>query len=160
MKAVVVAPGEGRFIALDLTGAGVTIKASDAETGGLCSVWEGRVLPGTVGAAPHYHRGRDELFYVLQGEIELRIGEETHTAGAGTFAFVPRETIHGFHNGAPKARPFWSCIIPRASNAFSKKCNSLRIGTDPARRRPSLPPASTCSPRRRLSTARACLGVR
>jgi len=30
----------------------------------------------------------------------LRIGEERHTAGAGTFAFVPRETIHGFHNAS------------------------------------------------------------
>ena len=100
MKAVMVAPGEGRFIAVGSTGAGITVKASEAETSGLCTVWEGRVEPGTVGAAPHYHRGRDEVFYVLQGELVLRIGEESHTAGAGTFAFVPRETIHGFHNAS------------------------------------------------------------
>jgi uncharacterized cupin superfamily protein len=74
------------------------VKASEAETNGLCSVWEGRVEPGTVGAGPHYHRERDEIFYVLQGEVVLRLGEESHIAGAGTFAFVPRETIHGFHN--------------------------------------------------------------
>ena len=100
MKAVVVGPGEGRFIAVGSTGAGVTVKASAAQTGGLCSVWEGRVEPGTVGAGPHYHRGRDEFFYVLQGEVVLRIGDESHAAGAGTFAFVPRETIHGFHNAS------------------------------------------------------------
>ncbi|HEV2356658.1 MAG TPA: cupin domain-containing protein [bacterium] len=100
MKAVVVAPGEGRFLAVGSTGAGVTVKASEAETGGLCTVWEGRVGPGTVGAGPHYHRGRDEFFYVLEGEVVLRIGDERHTAGAGTFAFVPRETVHGFHNAS------------------------------------------------------------
>ena len=100
MKAVVVGPGEGRFIAVGSTGAGVTVKASEAQTGGLCSVWEGRVEPRTVGAGPHYHRGRDEFFYVLQGEVVLRIGDEIHAAGAGTFAFVPRETIHGFHNAS------------------------------------------------------------
>jgi uncharacterized cupin superfamily protein len=100
MKAVVVAPGEGRFLAVGSTGAGVTVKASEAETGGLCSVWEGRVGPGTVGAGPHYHRGRDEFFYVLEGELVLRIGDERHTAGPGTFAFVPRETVHGFHNAS------------------------------------------------------------
>jgi hypothetical protein len=50
MKAVVVAPGDGRFIALGSAGAGVTVKASEAETDGLCTVWEGRVPPGTVGA--------------------------------------------------------------------------------------------------------------
>jgi len=100
MKAVVVAPGEGRFIAVGSTGTGVTVKASEAETDGLCTVWEGRVAPGTVGAGPHYHRGRDEFFYVLEGELMLRIGDETHAAPAGTFAFVPRETIHGFHNAS------------------------------------------------------------
>ena len=98
MKAVVVPPGEGRFLPVGSTGAGVTVKASEAETGGLCTVWEGRVGPGTVGAGPHYHRGRDEFFYVLEGEVVLRIGNERHTAGAGTFAFVPRDTVHGFHN--------------------------------------------------------------
>ena len=98
MKSVIVAPGEGRFIAVGSTGAGVTIKASEAETGGLCSVWEGRVEPGTVGAAPHYHRERDEFFYVLEGEVVLRLGGESHVAAAGAFAFVPRETIHGFRN--------------------------------------------------------------
>src|SRR5579864_6329607 len=100
MNAVVVAPGEGRFIKVGSTGAGVTVKASGAETGGLCTVWEGRVEPGTVGAGPHYHRGRDEFFYVLKGEVVLRIGGGSHTAGAGTFAFVPRETIHGFRNAS------------------------------------------------------------
>jgi quercetin dioxygenase-like cupin family protein len=100
MKAVVVAPGKGRFIALGSIGSGVTVKASEAETGGLCTVWEGRVGPGAVGAGPHYHRGRDEFFYVLEGEVVLRIGAQRHTAGAGTFAFVPRETIHAFHNAS------------------------------------------------------------
>lgn len=102
MRAVVVAPGEGKFIGVGSTSAGVTVKASDAETGGLCTVWEGRVEPGTVGAGPHYHRGRDEFFYVLEGTVVLQIGDERHTARAGTFAFVPRETIHGFHNAGSK----------------------------------------------------------
>jgi hypothetical protein len=58
-----------------------------------------------VGAGPHYHHGRDEFFYLLEGELVLRIGDEHHTAGPGTFAFIPRETIHGFHNAsAARAR--------------------------------------------------------
>src|SRR5262245_50262486 len=105
MKAVVVAPGGGRFIALGSGGAGVTVKASEAETGGLCTVWEGRVPPGTVGVGPHYHRGRDEFFYVLEGELVLRVSEQIQRAGAGTFAFVPRGTVHGFRNeGRESAR--------------------------------------------------------
>ena len=100
MKAVVVGPGAGRFIPVGTSGTGVTIKVSGAESGELCTVWEGRVPPGAVGAGPHYHRGRDEFFYVLDGELVLRIGDESHVAKAGTFAFVPRDTINGFHNAS------------------------------------------------------------
>jgi uncharacterized cupin superfamily protein len=98
MKAVVVAPGQGRHIPVGSAGTGVTVKASAAETGGLCTVWEGHVPPGAVGAGPHFHRARDEFFYVLAGELVLRVGEESHTAPAGTFAFIPRTTVHGFRN--------------------------------------------------------------
>src|SRR4029079_6147299 len=77
MQAVVVAPGEGRFIAVGSAGTGGTVKVSAAETDGLCTVWEGRVPPGTVGAGPHFHRGRDEFFYVLEGEVVLRVGHES-----------------------------------------------------------------------------------
>lgn len=100
MKAVFVAPGEGRLIAGSSTGAGITVKASETETGDLYSIWEGRMDPGMVGAGPHYHHGRDEFFYVLEGEVTLRIGAESRVATAGSFAFVPRETIHGFHNAS------------------------------------------------------------
>ena len=125
MKAVVVAPGEGRFIALGSAGTGVTVKASGAETGDLCTVWEGRVPPGTVGAGPHYHRGRDEFFYVLEGEVALRIGDERYTAGAGTFAFIPRETIHGFHNASSESATSWSCIIPPGFERFLEEMEQL-----------------------------------
>lgn len=102
MKAAVVPPGGGRFIAVGSAGTGVTVKASDVETGDLCSVWEGEVPPGAVGAGPHFHHGIDEFFYVLEGELVIRIGDEHHTAPRGTFAFVPRETVHGFHNASAR----------------------------------------------------------
>ena len=62
MKAVVVAPGAGRFVA---------VGASETETGGLCTVWESRIALGMVGAGAHYHRGRDEYLYVLEGEHHI-----------------------------------------------------------------------------------------
>ena len=81
MKAVVVPPGGGRFIAVGPAGTGVTVKASDAETGGLCTVWEGEVPAGAVGAGPHYHHGRDEFFYLLDGTV--RTQGKVITAGDG-----------------------------------------------------------------------------
>jgi mannose-6-phosphate isomerase-like protein (cupin superfamily) len=125
MKAVVVAPGEGWFIAVGSTGAGVTVKVSEVETGGLCTVWEGRIGPGTVGAGPHYHHGRDEFFYVLEGELVLRIGDERHTARAGTFAFVPRETIHGFHNASRDSATILVVHHPAGFERFLEEMQQL-----------------------------------
>jgi uncharacterized cupin superfamily protein len=125
MRAVVVGPGEGRFIAVGSSGTGVTVKASATETGSLCTVWEGRVPPGTVGAGPHYHRERDEIFYVLEGELMLRIGDETHTARAGTFAFVPRETVHAFHNASRGSATLLVIHHPAGFEQFLEEMQTL-----------------------------------
>jgi uncharacterized cupin superfamily protein len=125
MRAVVVGPGEGRFIAVGSAGTGVTVKASGTETGSLCTVWEGQVPPGTVGAGPHYHRERDELFYVLEGEVVLRIGDETHRARAGTFAFVPRETVHGFHNASSDSATLLVVHHPAGFEQFLEEMQTL-----------------------------------
>jgi uncharacterized cupin superfamily protein len=125
MKAVVVTPGEGRFIAVGSAGTGVTVKVSAAETDGLCTVWEGRVPPGTVGAGPHLHHGRDEFFYVLEGELVLRIGNDNHTAPAGTFAFVPRETIHGFHNASGESATILVVHHPAGFEQFLEEMQKL-----------------------------------
>ena len=53
----------------------------------IIAFWEGRIGPGTVG--PHHHHGRHEFFYVLEGELVLRIGDERHTARAGTLRLCP-----------------------------------------------------------------------
>lgn len=125
MRAVVVAPDEGRFIAIGSANTGLTLKATAAETGGLCSVWEGRVPPGMVGAGPHFHRTRDEFFYVLAGELMLRIGDETHAARAGTFAFVPRETVHGFHNASAESATLLVMHHPAGFEQFFDEMREL-----------------------------------
>ena len=103
----------------------MTVKASGADTDDLCTVWEGRVPPGTVGAGPHYHRGRDEFFYILEGEVVLRIGDERHTAGAGTFAFIPRETIHGFHNASSESASLLVMHHPAGFERFLEEMEQL-----------------------------------
>ena len=125
MKAIVVAPGDGRFIAVGSSGAGVTVKVSDIETDGLCTVWEGRVGPGAVGAGPHYHRERDEFFYALAGKLVLRIGDDQHVAPAGTFAFVPRETIHGFHNASKASATILVVHHPAGFEHFLEEMQQL-----------------------------------
>jgi mannose-6-phosphate isomerase-like protein (cupin superfamily) len=63
------------------------------------------LVPPGGGPPPHIHRREDETFYVLEGEIEFVLGEETIVAGAGDFVSVPRGSVHCFRNsGAETAR--------------------------------------------------------
>ncbi len=74
------------------------------ETGGAYFAMEAVVPPG--GGPPlHIHRNEDETFYVVEGECDFRLGDETLTAGPGDFVNVPRGSVHAFHNaGAAPAR--------------------------------------------------------
>jgi hypothetical protein len=62
-------------------------------------------VPPGGGPPPHIHTREDETFYLLEGQIEFLLGEETIVAGAGDFVNVPRGTVHRFRNtGTETAR--------------------------------------------------------
>jgi quercetin dioxygenase-like cupin family protein len=44
----------------------------------------------------HTHDGEDEIFYVLQGEVEFWCGGETFRVGPNGFVFLPRNIEHGY----------------------------------------------------------------
>ena len=55
--------------------------------------------PGTPGPVPHRHSREDELWYILEGQLEFRIGERgerTLVAGPGETVFGPRGIPHTF----------------------------------------------------------------
>jgi thiamine-phosphate pyrophosphorylase len=55
-----------------------------------------------VGAAPHTHGAHTDVFYVLDGELELRLGEETVRVPAGSCVGAPALLVHGFRNPAQR----------------------------------------------------------
>jgi quercetin dioxygenase-like cupin family protein len=81
-----------------------TFLVTGEESGGAYFAMEA-LVPPAGGPPPHIHTREDETFYVLDGEIEFLLGEETIHAGAGDFVNVPRGTVHRFENtGAETAR--------------------------------------------------------
>jgi mannose-6-phosphate isomerase-like protein (cupin superfamily) len=54
------------------------------------------------GADLHVHREHTDLFYVLEGELTIRLGPEDRPVPmpAGTLVRVPRLVVHGFRNGS------------------------------------------------------------
>jgi len=51
------------------------------------------VAPGQD-AGPEETHAADQILYVIEGEAEVRIGEERCRAGPGTLVTIPAETVH------------------------------------------------------------------
>ncbi|NJN43326.1 MAG: cupin domain-containing protein [Anaerolineae bacterium] len=79
-------------------GVTLTYKLIGAETDGQWLVLEYSAPPNFPGPPPHWHKITTELFYVLEGTLSFRVGEQTLNAGPGGFAYVPPGTVHGFSN--------------------------------------------------------------
>ncbi len=95
-RAIVLQPGEGKTVTV--LGERYTYKAVGADTGGAYGLVETTAPAGSAGPPPHIHHTEDEAFYVLEGELTVLIGDQVRKASAGTFAFIPRGSVHTVSN--------------------------------------------------------------
>ncbi len=80
---------------LQVIGSEVRLRLTGQQTGNGLTMVEVVNAPGT-GVPPHVHEHEDEVFHVLEGQLELTTESGTHVAGAGTIAFLPRGKMHGY----------------------------------------------------------------
>ena len=73
----------------------LTVKAGGPDTRDAFTLIEAE-LPAGQGPPPHIHHREDEGFYVLEGELSITCGEQTWTAGPGSFSMLPRGVPHSF----------------------------------------------------------------
>jgi quercetin dioxygenase-like cupin family protein len=71
----------------------LTLYATAEQTGGAFSLVEER-LPRGAEPPAHVHRREDEAFFLLDGELTVRVGDATFAARAGSFVFCPRDVPH------------------------------------------------------------------
>jgi quercetin dioxygenase-like cupin family protein len=50
---------------------------------------------------PHRHHGRDKMYFVVEGEGEFTVGDETARLGPGGLAWAPADVSHGVRNLGP-----------------------------------------------------------
>ena len=86
-------PGQGERIAF--MGQVSLVRANGDQTGGALSVTE-TLTPAGNGPPKHVHEREDEMFFVLEGELTVTVGDETVAAPAGTFVFGPRGVPHAY----------------------------------------------------------------
>jgi quercetin dioxygenase-like cupin family protein len=53
---------------------------------------------------PHTHDSHVDAFYVLEGEVEFTVGDDTLRAGPGTVLAAPPGARHGFRSAGGTAR--------------------------------------------------------
>jgi quercetin dioxygenase-like cupin family protein len=110
------APGSGQHVGV--IGDQSTFKVLPSETGEAYAVLEQMVPPG--GGPPlHVHRHETEIFYILDGDFEVFVGDRWIPAPAGTCATCPRDIPHTFRNIGTKTGRLLLTILPgRFGNYF------------------------------------------
>lgn len=71
-----------------------------AETENRFFLMETRAVPGAE-APPHLHYEQDEVFYILEGELEVYCMSQVRIARAGETVFLPRMQAHAFYFLSP-----------------------------------------------------------
>lgn len=97
---IIVRPGEGPVHATPF-GDRLRWLAGHAETDGGYSLHD-RTAPPGARSTPHKHQHVSEAFYVIDGEIELQVGDEKLTGAAGTFVLAPPSVTHAWSNGSDR----------------------------------------------------------
>jgi mannose-6-phosphate isomerase-like protein (cupin superfamily) len=93
----------------------------------LHATWS-RFGPGRDGADLHVHRRHSDLFYVLAGELTVRLGREDDRAAvaAGTLVRVPPLVVHGFRNAGEAELRYLNLHAPGVG--FADYMRALRDG--------------------------------
>ncbi|MGA2209153.1 MAG: cupin domain-containing protein [Acidimicrobiales bacterium] len=88
--------GEG--LRREARGSEMWFKATASDTGGRFSLME-RTLPAGGRMPPaHRHAGNEEGYFVLEGAVEFRVGDDVVEGRQGTFVLVPAGEAHTFGN--------------------------------------------------------------
>jgi mannose-6-phosphate isomerase-like protein (cupin superfamily) len=118
MDALVYPPGEGEVHKVG--NSAVSIKAAGEHTAGTFFLSESVIEPGFPGPPPHFHRKLHDMFFVLEGTLAMRLGEETLPAGPGTFVCVPPGVVHTFSNPGQQPVRFLNFNTPSGWEGYMR----------------------------------------
>jgi quercetin dioxygenase-like cupin family protein len=94
---------------LDAAGGTIAVRLRSEETDGRLALIEMQIPAGMAGLPLHVHPHFDEAFYVLEGSLIFRAGDEVMTANPGALVYVPGDVPHTFAetSGRPARVLLW-----------------------------------------------------
>jgi quercetin dioxygenase-like cupin family protein len=129
-EVILLAPGEGEL--LDFGPSAATMKAGTADGLGSFALMDFTIAPGFPGPVPHRHEQMVDSFYVLEGALTLRIGDEETAAPAGTYGMVPPGNVHTFSNPGPDPVRVLNLMAPAGLERYLRELGQLPGPPDPA----------------------------
>jgi len=107
-----------------------SVKASVSSTGGGLTLIESH----TRGGAPlHVHTREDEYFYVVDGTLTVRLGEEEFEAGPRSFVFLPRNIPHSWDVVGDEPATVLLMTVPAMLEEFLREFHEASSGPAGAR---------------------------
>jgi len=119
----VLGPGEGKIILVP--GHKITHKISGEDTDGRYSLMEVE-LTGD-GPPQHIHKTEDEAFFVLEGEMNVLVGERTFIVKVGALVRIPRGTVHAFCRIEKKNAKLLAMFSPAGFEKFFDEAVDLDV---------------------------------
>ncbi len=100
---------------------------SGDETGGKYSLTEFTMAPPPApGPPPHIHEDADEAIYVLEGVLEMGIGDRRLIGSAGAVMLVPKGTLHSLMNAGNGPARFLVILSPPGYEGFWREMAEVR----------------------------------
>lgn len=108
------------------------VDASDVADAHLSTVLT-TLAEGVDGAKPHHHAHRSELFYVIDGEIDVLAGEQIVRAAKGDVLVVPPGMAHAFGAVAGSTAELLIVLAPGIDRfEYLRTLERIAYGTVPA----------------------------
>lgn len=117
--------GQGK--SLNVLGDSQTIKLTGKDTGGLFTIVENYNNPG-IGIPMHVHENEDEIFHIIEGQMEFETQGKTTILNPGDMIFLPRMVPHAFRVvGTQKAKAVVT-IMPSGIEEMFEALSQLPAG--------------------------------
>lgn len=124
-KPKIVKHNEGQL--LNVLGDRQNIKLTGKDTNGSFTLIEQSNEPG-IGIPPHEHQNEDEVFQVLEGQVEMTIGQEKTVLAAGDVIFCPRGVPHSWTVVGEQTSRAMLSIFPAGLEAMFEELSQLPAG--------------------------------
>ncbi|QMU30605.1 cupin domain-containing protein [Adhaeribacter radiodurans] len=122
MNMNIINTGNEQGQSISVVGDTYRILISGEQTGGNYAVIDMLVVPPGGGPGPHAHKDMQEMFYVVEGEIDFKMQSGSYTAKKGAFVNIPLGgAVHSFKNKTDTVAHLLCTVVPAGLESFFKE---------------------------------------